>query len=110
MSVFDNYFCDGQMSLFDNPETLPETDMICRLEKELGINFTPQGDGSYEYRLKKYTIRVYYGRYRIGDETKYIGCSLNHSMGGCSCPCDTVDEAIKRVRSYLHQIEEGAFT
>ena len=108
MSVFDNYVCDGQMTLFDSLETLPEIDMVNRIENETGITLTPQGDGSYEYRRKGYTIRVYYGRYRIDDETKYIGCSLGHKTGGCSCPCDTVDEAIKRIWLYLHTIEKGA--
>ena len=107
MNVFDNYECDGQMTLFDSLETLPEIDMVNRIENETGITLTPQGDGSYEYRRKGYTIRVYYRRYRIDDETKYIGCSLNHKTGGCSCPCDTIDEAIKRIKSYLHDIKDG---
>lgn len=110
MGVYDNYVCDGQMSIFDSLETLPEQDMIDRLENACGITLKPQGDGSYEFKRKGFTIRVYYGRYRIDDETKYIGCSLGHKTGGCSCPCDTVDEAIKRIWSYLHTIEKGDFT
>lgn len=105
-SVFDNYECDGQMSIFDSLEMLPEEDMIAKLERRTGIKFKYIDEfWGWEYKKKGYTIRVEYSRYQIGDYNKFIGCSLDYKHGGSSCPCDSINEAADKIIKYLKEIE-----
>ena len=108
MGVFDNYECDGQMSIADCLEMLPEEDMIAKLERRTGIKFTYRDDfWGWEYKKKGYVIRVEYGRYEIGDCNRFIGCSMDWNHGGSSCPCDSLKEAVDRINRYLNDIERG---
>ena len=108
MSVFDNYECDGQMSLFDNLETLPEEDMAARIGDALGIKFTYRDAfWGWEYKKKNTVLRIEYARYSIDDHRKHIGCSINHKTSGAAVPCDSVEEAIEWFKKYRDKGEWG---
>lgn len=105
MSVFDNYECEGQISMFDSFETMPEEDAVVKIGKACGIEFKKRDDfWGWEYKKKSSVIRVHYGRYVFDDCDKFISCSVDHKMGGSSCPCDSFDETIRRVKGYLKEI------
>ena len=106
MSVYDNYECEGQMSMFDSLEMLPEEDMIAKLERRTGIKFKYRDDfWGWEWKKKGCTIRVEYSRY-FGEEERFISCSLDYKNGGSSCPCDSIDEAVDRINRYLKVVEK----
>ena len=108
MGIYDNYECDGQMSILDCLEILPEEEMIAKIERRTGIKFKYRDDfWGWEYKKKGYTIRVEYGRYQLGDYNRFIGCSFDYKNGGSSCPCDSIREAADRINKYLKMIEEG---
>lgn len=101
MSAFDNYTCDGQMTLFDNLETLPEEDMAKQVGDGLGIKFTYRDAfWGWEYKKKKTTLRIEYSRYTVDDCRKHIGCSIEHKTSGAACGCDTVEEAVSWFQKY----------
>lgn len=93
---WDNYTCDGQMTLFDNLETLPEEEMVSRIGDALGIKFTYKDDlWGWVCKRKGHTLAVKYSRYSFGDFERFISCSDEEKMGGHSGPMDSVDEAIR---------------
>lgn len=108
MSTFDNYVCDGQMTIFDSLEILPEEDMVSKVEKETGLKFNYRDDfWGWEYKKRDFKIRIEYGRYSFGDFDRFIGCSIDEKDGGSSCPCDSIEEVVKRIKGYLERREKN---
>ena len=96
MSTFDNYVCDGQMSLFDSLETIPEEEMVSRIGDALGIKFEYRDSlWGWVYKKKGHTLSVHYSRYNFGDHERFIACSDDEKMGGHSGPMDSIEEAIR---------------
>ena len=96
MSVYDNYKCEGQMTLFDSLETVPEEEMVSRVGKALGIKFEYRDSlWGWVYKKKGHTLTIHYSRYSFGDHEKFIACSDDEKFGGHSGPMDSIDEAIR---------------
>lgn len=102
---WDNYECDGQMTIFDflpeqDLDDIPEEDMVEQIGAALGIKFKYEDDfWGWCYRQKKMSLRVHYSHYSFGDHRKFISVSADCPMGGSSGPMDTIEEAIRFARS-----------
>ena len=86
----------GQMSLFDNLETLPEEDMVSRIGDALGIEFKYKDDmWGWEHHISKnHVYRIQYGRYSVDDHDRFISCEISHGHSGACAPMDSIEEAV----------------
>ena len=102
---WDNYECEGQMSIFDflpaeDLDDIPEETMVERIGAALGIKFNYEDDlWGWTYRQKKKVLSVHYSNYSFGDFRRFISVSADCQMGGCSGPMDSIEEAIRFARS-----------
>lgn len=100
LTIFDVFQIDtGEHDI----QTLPEEDMIRMVSEQTGIVFkedknAPQSKYTW-YRATKGSnyIDVHYGHY-FKDDRRFIGVSIGNNMGGSSCPCDSLKEAIDRIK------------
>ena len=108
MSAFDNYVCDGQISMFDSIEMMSEEDIVERIGNEVGIKFTKYDDfWGWIYKTKTARIRLGCSRYSFGDERRFISCSYDYKNGGQSGPCESIEQAVNTVRMYLERMKDG---
>ena len=107
---WDNYECEGQMSIFDflpveDLDELPEEDMVRQIGAALGIEFKYEDDlWGWTFRQKKKVLSVHYSNYSFGDCRRFISVSANCATGGCSGPMDSIEEAIRFARSGAENI------
>ena len=118
---------DGQMTIFDflpppedDLETLDEEVMVARIAERTGLKFTPEKISplydptytNYKAKYKTATIDVDYSEYDTGDEKhgkRYIGVGYWNpkEKGGSGSPCDSLDEAVKKIQGYIRRIDEA---
>lgn len=111
--VDDDFQLEGQMSIFDFPEVLPDDepyiDRVKRtIKEELGIDFCNEGDRLIR-TCGQYSIQVSIGHYSTHDENngrQYISVGYHSTEEGASCPCDSLEEAVKHVKSCLDTVKE----
>lgn len=109
---------DGQMSIFDfikdapiSLEDLPEHEMIMKLQEATGLQFERKdysgkyGDGLYEYEARRYGARftAQYDNYVIDDCRRFIGVGYDIGKCGGGSPCDSLEEAIKRMKEWMER-------
>lgn len=111
---------DGQMSIFDilpigNTEAIcidatPEDEMVKLIGYALGIVFKYNGHlEQYEHVQRKLKLTVQYSNYDLEDNhDRFISCgwdnSKTHSGGGR--PCDSMEEAVKYLRTVMKNERE----
>lgn len=101
-----------QISIFDffkteppdeDIQTLPETDMIRIITEQTGVEFQKDKNAPKSvyiwYSAKKGNsyIDVHYGHYFDGNK-RFIGVGVGNNMGGVSCPCDSIKEAVGMIK------------
>jgi hypothetical protein len=106
MSVFDFFEADKPnetVSYPDRPfEEISETEMVSIISEATGLTFEKKylefmNKNIYETKLNKATIDISYSRYSVDDKRMFISVNYNENLGGFGCPCDTFQDAIKRV-------------
>lgn len=96
-----------QLSIFDSLEMIPEEEMVRQIGEALGIKFTYREDWKeWQYKIKKVTLSVHYGRYMCHDlyGERFIGVSTSHSLGGSSGPMDSIEEAVNFARAGMKNL------
>ena len=108
----------GQMSIFDfiapeirdteDLDDLTEAEMVQRISEATGLNFVKSKRwDEYEAKRGKAIFTVHYSRYNMtGNHNRFIsvGWDLKTSCGGS--PCDSVKEAIDRIKKYIEKAAE----
>lgn len=108
---------DGQMSIFDFIATsefddMTEEEMVERICFATGLKFKKVdakdwlGVDYYSIKIKKAEICFNFDHY-CDNGAKFIGVDYNTSISGHGCPCDSMDEAIKKLRTYIQWAKEG---
>ena len=89
-----------QLSLFECLETIPESDMVKQIGDALGIEFKYRGDiWGWTYTKKNVTCSVHYSRYSFEPYERFIATSVDGKMGGSSGPMDSIEDAIRFMKS-----------
>lgn len=107
---WENYECEGQMTIFDflpeeELDDIPEQDMVERIGAALGIKFEYKDEfWGWYYKQKGKTLRLQYSNYAFGDERRFISVSAEFKNGGSSGPMDSIEEAINFARSSAENI------
>lgn len=101
-----------QMGVTDyDIQTLPEDDMIRIVSEQTGLTFkeTPNviEDNPYKWfesKRKKIRVEVHYSHY-FEDNKRFIGVGIDCGNEGSGCPCDSIEEAVGRIRRGLERYE-----
>lgn len=106
MSIFEFLEADKPKDTIEYPdrpfEEISEEEMVSIISEATGLTFEKKylefmNKNIYETKLNKATIDVSYSRYSIDDKRMFISVNYNENLGGFGCPCDTFQDAIKRV-------------
>lgn len=109
----------GQMTIAEyleqNPlEGMTEEELVRIMEEKTGLRFVPwkkngdeRLDGRY-YEAKKGRVTVCVSLDRYCGGSRFIGVDHEISSPTCgmSSPCDTVDEAVEKIKSGLKRMQE----
>lgn len=103
---------EGQMSIFDFPEALPDDepyiDRVARtIKEETGISFEKK-DEELTRTYGTYTLRVHLLHYNTTDERngrQFISVGYFGAEEGASCPCDSLEEAVNHVKQCVETIK-----
>lgn len=110
---------DGQMSIFDFIATsefddMTEEEMVEQVSFATGLTFKKVearewlGIDYYSCKIKRAEITICFDNYESHKNgAKFIGVDYNTSISGHGCPCDSMDEAIKKLRTYIQWAKEG---
>ena len=106
-----------QVSIFDLLDTQTEKnwqEMSCkeiseRIAAEFGKVPVLNNFGDYSFEMKPYTVSICLGRYTTLDERKgklHIGVHIDNrkALSGSACPCDSIEEAIRRIRGGTEKV------
>lgn len=100
MTIFD-YLQDADMEVTaDN-----EAEIVRRLSEKTGLDFTLKDLRGFKYylaRVGKTDIELNFSTYY--ESTKhFVGVSWNYKTSGGSCPCDTLNEAYNKIKTYIER-------
>ena len=119
LSMFE--FIDelNQTSLFDfipdntsELDTLSEHDMIKAISEATGLIFSKHEadwlkSGYSEFKAKrgKYTFSAHFSNYfpEVNEGKKHISIGFSYNLGGGGSPCDSLEEAINRMKYYIQE-------
>lgn len=107
---WDNYTCEGQMTIFDflpemDLDDVPEENMVEQIATALGVKFEYEDEfWGWCYRQKKLCLRVNYSHYSFGDFRKFISVDASCPTGGSSGPMDSIEEAISFAKTAAENI------
>lgn len=105
-----------QMSVFDilegkseNWQELSHKEIAERIAAEFGKVPVLDRFGDYAFEIKPYTVSICLGRYTTLDERKgklHIGVHIDNrkALSGSACPCDSIEEAIRRIRGVTEKV------
>jgi hypothetical protein len=110
LSMFD---VKEQQTLFDveSPSSvglsMSEKEMVKLIGKEVGLNFIYVDDfWKWRAKTKCCTFSLHYSNYNTLDERngqRFISCGYDYKkdgqIGGCGSPCDTIEKAIKFLKT-----------
>lgn len=96
-----------QMTIFDlepsELETTPKEEIASRIGAALGLNFKwNERFQEYSTKLRGFTISFDFLRYDTIDERNgdlFIGVGIEDGHGGFGSPCDSIEEAIERLKA-----------
>lgn len=96
-----------QMTIFDylpsELETTPRETIVEMISNALGLKFKyNERFEDYSTKLNGFTISFEFLRYdTIGenDGDLFIGVGIEDNHGGFGCPCDSIEEAIERLKA-----------
>lgn len=106
---------DGiQMTIFDflkspSLDDLPEEEMVRRVSEATGLLFKLDSDSRldsnhYEAKKGKARFSVQYSNYDLMDnKNRFIGIGWDTPKAGGGSPCDSLDEAIEKMRTYMQR-------
>lgn len=108
----EDFQLEGQMSIFDFPEALPDDepyiDRVARtIKEETGISFEKKNE-ELTRTYGALTLRIHLGHYKTNDERngrQFISVGYFGAEEGASCPCDSLEEAVNRVKSSIETIK-----
>ena len=110
LTIFDVFQIDTEEH---DIQTLPEDDMIRIISERTGLvfktvpNLTEETQYKwYEAKQKKILVDVHYSHYFDGNK-RFIGVGINCGNEGCGCPCDSLDEAINKIRRNIKRFTDG---
>lgn len=108
--TFDNYECDGQLSIFDlvQPDypdfrTMAEEEIVQYIGNVVGLRFVYNSYlEQWEAKRGKGTFSIHLSHYKgMNNNDLFISCGYHNSTSGWGCPCDSMEEAIKRIRKVM---------
>ena len=85
-------------------QDLPISEISRRIASEFGCEAKKDSLGEYSFKVGSCDVSVGLGRYNTLDERKgqvHIGISVwnKKALSGCACPCDSIEEAIGRIKT-----------
>lgn len=122
MTLFDNIESAIQISIFDlvheapkanDLESLSESDMIKALSEATGLVFKPEKMSFSNHTWfickpdKKTEYSVHLSRYSCPDKEgqRIICVNYQYHLGGGGCPCESLEEAIKRLKRAMDWVK-----
>lgn len=112
---------DGQLSLFDFPEYLPEVDFETMpieraaeiIGNRTGLKFKldesfNKNKESYSAKKKGLEVRIEFANYFSGvrDGRRHLGVDYSFKTQGGACPCESIDEAVSYIKRQMAAVEE----
>ena len=97
----ENYFCDGQLNIWDYMSTLDTLPSLEEVIQRLGYHFEPimyelDRGYEYEYKFKKSKLNIHESHYS-DTGIRFISVGWQSKTEGFSCPCDSYEEVKKFV-------------
>lgn len=100
-----------QMSIWDymTPvvlDNLSEHEMVRQIENQTGLKFSLSDSNKwsefvyYEAKDKGVRYQLHYDTY-MNTTTRFIAVGWDYKTSGGGCPCDSVDEAVNKIRNYI---------
>lgn len=108
----------GQMSIFDfiapeirdteDLDDLTEAEMVQRISEATGLDFVKSKKWEeYEAKQGKAVFTVHYSRYNMTDNhNRFISVGWDLKTSGGGSPCDSLKEAIARIKKYIVRAAE----
>lgn len=100
MTIWD-YF--RELESLDN---LPENEMVHRIEGKTGLRFSFKENvkwselNYYEAKDKGVEYLLHYDTY-MNTSVRFIAVGWNYKTSGGGAPCDSVDEAVEKLKAYM---------
>lgn len=105
MNIFDFMDPVGDVSL----EDLPEDEMISMISRQTGLEFKHDDHlDVYQTIIKHQKIWVHYSMYHQSvpecGSRRFISVAYITNKGGAGGPCDSIQQAVERVKQYEQSI------
>jgi len=113
--MFENYVCDGQMSIFDimtietpahDFETMSIEEAARLIGEATGLSFKLNdrfeimNNKIYIAKAKGYIVSINFNHFSpsVRNGRRYLGTQVDKGTSGCGSPCESIEEAIKWIK------------